>query len=163
MRKVYKARRESLTGATVVIVTDTGTAALPPRRDLKNHSPDGFEWGYEGSGPAQLALALCVDALGGNQKSHFTGPCFSQHDGCFLGGPCVCGLSGAHNTHECKRCGDRWQRTEIARAQSIYQDFKARHIAGITENEWTMTAADVRRHIAELEQERERRNAGVTA
>ncbi|GAJ01677.1 unnamed protein product, partial [marine sediment metagenome] len=22
-----------------------------------NHSPDGFSWGYEGSGPAQLALA----------------------------------------------------------------------------------------------------------
>ena len=27
-----------------------------------NHSPDGFEWGYEGSGPAQLALALLLDA-----------------------------------------------------------------------------------------------------
>ena len=28
-----------------------------------NHSPDGFEWGYGGSGPAQLALALCLDVL----------------------------------------------------------------------------------------------------
>lgn len=26
-----------------------------------NHSPDGFEWGYAGSGPAQLALALLLD------------------------------------------------------------------------------------------------------
>ena len=25
-----------------------------------NHSPDGFAWGYGGSGPAQLALALCL-------------------------------------------------------------------------------------------------------
>jgi hypothetical protein len=24
----------------------------------------GFSWGYNGSGPAQLALALCADALG---------------------------------------------------------------------------------------------------
>jgi hypothetical protein len=32
---------------------------LDPRHDLYNHSPDGFEWGYHGSGPAQLALALC--------------------------------------------------------------------------------------------------------
>lgn len=26
-----------------------------------NHSPDGFNWGYEGSGPAQLALALLLE------------------------------------------------------------------------------------------------------
>lgn len=36
---------------------------LPPRLDLRNHSPTGFEWSYGGSGPAQLALALLVDAL----------------------------------------------------------------------------------------------------
>jgi len=28
---------------------------------LRNHSPDGFEWGYGGSGPAQAALALLLD------------------------------------------------------------------------------------------------------
>jgi hypothetical protein len=37
---------------------------LDPRFDLRSHSPDGFEWGYGGSGPAQLALALLVDHLG---------------------------------------------------------------------------------------------------
>ena len=31
---------------------------LPTRLDLDNHSPTGFEWGYGGSGPAQLALAI---------------------------------------------------------------------------------------------------------
>lgn len=31
-----------------------------------NHSPTGFEWGYAGSGPAQLALALLYDATGGD-------------------------------------------------------------------------------------------------
>lgn len=36
---------------------------LAPRRDLFNHSPTGFEWGYGGSGPAQLALALMCDLL----------------------------------------------------------------------------------------------------
>lgn len=36
---------------------------LDPRYDLRNHSPDGFEWGYPGSGPAQLALAILADAL----------------------------------------------------------------------------------------------------
>lgn len=37
--------------------------ALNPRTDLRNHSPDGFNWGYGGSGPAQLALAIMCDAL----------------------------------------------------------------------------------------------------
>jgi hypothetical protein len=34
------------------------------RLDLRNHSPTGFEWGYGGSGPAQLALAVCAEAVG---------------------------------------------------------------------------------------------------
>lgn len=28
---------------------------------IKNHSPDGFSWGYSGSGPAQLALAIMLE------------------------------------------------------------------------------------------------------
>lgn len=35
-----------------------------PSQALYNHSPDGFEWGYMGSGPAQLALAIVLDATG---------------------------------------------------------------------------------------------------
>jgi hypothetical protein len=31
-------------------------------RRLFNHSPDGFAWGYGGSGPAQLALAVLLQA-----------------------------------------------------------------------------------------------------
>jgi hypothetical protein len=27
---------------------------------VRNHSPDGFNWGYGGSGPAQFALALLL-------------------------------------------------------------------------------------------------------
>ena len=36
---------------------------LTPARSLKlvSHSPTGFEWGYGGSGPAQLAHALLLD------------------------------------------------------------------------------------------------------
>ncbi len=37
---------------------------LDPRYDLRSHSLDGFNWGYGGSGPAQLALAMCAHALG---------------------------------------------------------------------------------------------------
>lgn len=34
---------------------------------LVNHSPDGFEWGYAGSGPAQLALAILLDFTGNEE------------------------------------------------------------------------------------------------
>ena len=39
---------------------------LTPEQSLElvNHSPSGFEWGYSGSGPAQLALALLLDYTG---------------------------------------------------------------------------------------------------
>ena len=35
---------------------------LSPEHSIKviNHSPDGFAWGYAGSGPAQLALAILL-------------------------------------------------------------------------------------------------------
>lgn len=36
---------------------------LDPSKSLqfRNHSPTGFNWGYGGSGPAQLALALLLE------------------------------------------------------------------------------------------------------
>src|SRR5690349_13039754 len=37
---------------------------LDPRLDLWNHSSTGFEFGYGGSGPAQLALAILADCCG---------------------------------------------------------------------------------------------------
>ena len=33
-----------------------------PSQRAYNHSPDGFNWGYAGSGPAQLALAILLHA-----------------------------------------------------------------------------------------------------
>ena len=54
--KHYSGRREGY----AVIVTVDGRP-LNPRLDLYNHSPTGFEWGYCGSGPAQLALAILAD------------------------------------------------------------------------------------------------------
>ena len=43
---------------------------LSPKRSLKvrNHSPDGFNWGYGGSGPAQLALAICLELFNSSEN-----------------------------------------------------------------------------------------------
>ncbi len=54
----------------VTVAEDTGTPKpLPKRLDLFNHSPDGFAWGYGGSGPAQLALAILCEHLGDDEKA----------------------------------------------------------------------------------------------
>lgn len=69
-----------------------GEELLPgPSQETYNHSPDGFAWGYAGSGPAQLALAvslrLCpkkADALLVYQafKSHWLAKLDKERDFC---------------------------------------------------------------------------------
>jgi hypothetical protein len=49
-----------------IVENQSDEQQLTPDRSLKlaNHSPSEFEWGYSGSGPAQLALALLLDYTG---------------------------------------------------------------------------------------------------
>ena len=42
---------------------------LRPRLDLRCHSPAEFEWGYGGSGPSQLALAILADHCGNDEEA----------------------------------------------------------------------------------------------
>jgi hypothetical protein len=65
--KLYEGTRLPDGGCQVHVVADKNSYLLPLRLDLRNHSPDGFEWGYGGRGPAQLALALAADALGDDE------------------------------------------------------------------------------------------------
>ena len=48
---------------TVHILTPAGVTSYPLPH-LVRHSPDGFNWGYAGSGPAELARSLLMDCLG---------------------------------------------------------------------------------------------------
>lgn len=54
-------------GVTVLV----GRHELTPNHSQRvfNHSPDGFEWGYGGSGPSQLALAILLDFLEAKKKN----------------------------------------------------------------------------------------------
>ncbi len=61
-------RYEGIRQGYAVTVTVDGRR-LNPRRDLWNHSPTGFEWGYGGSGPAQLALAILADHCGNDEQA----------------------------------------------------------------------------------------------
>ncbi len=53
---IYTGKRDG----KVISVTVDGVF-LDPRTDIRGLSSDGFEWGYVGSGPYQLALAMLAN------------------------------------------------------------------------------------------------------
>src|SRR6266478_4772606 len=68
-RRDYLGRR-TREGCLVVVTKDHVSARpLKPRLDLWNHSPSGYEWGYGGSGPAQLALAILAEHCGDDEQA----------------------------------------------------------------------------------------------
>ena len=66
--KIYHGRRTEH-GCAVDVEEDDDIYCLNPRHDLRNHSPTGLEWGYSGSGSAQLALALAADVLQDDERA----------------------------------------------------------------------------------------------
>ena len=67
--KIYRGYKVS-PGPCRVTVSEGGTTwNLDPRNDLRDHSPDGFNFGYEGSGPAQLALAMLAEHLQNDEEA----------------------------------------------------------------------------------------------
>lgn len=59
MSKFYEGR---ITEEGAVVTVDG--RPLDPMLHIRSHSPTGFSWGYGGSGPSQLALAILVDLFG---------------------------------------------------------------------------------------------------
>ncbi len=59
--KEYVGVRQADGTAAVYVVRD---GEFRPLRHQLRHSPTGFEWGYGGSGPADLARSLLYDATG---------------------------------------------------------------------------------------------------
>jgi hypothetical protein len=63
MDKLYEIIRQA-DGDVVCIVNDMGTLRSYPLPHIVYHSPTGFECGYPGSGPADLALSILADFYG---------------------------------------------------------------------------------------------------
>ncbi len=66
--KIYKGKRtgEGVGGQTIV-VQDNGDEY--PLKHIERHSPDGFNWGYGGSGSADTALSILANCLGMEQAN----------------------------------------------------------------------------------------------
>jgi hypothetical protein len=69
------AERPDTAADAEVVVSNTPASFTPYHLPLQsslrlhNHSPSGFSWGYHGSGPAQLALALLLDYTGDSRRA----------------------------------------------------------------------------------------------
>jgi hypothetical protein len=59
----YRGSRDADGNATVIVVNDDGRRR--PLSHFARHSPSGFEWGFAGSGPADLARSILAHHLGG--------------------------------------------------------------------------------------------------
>jgi hypothetical protein len=62
MMKIYKGIRLNPEQGTISNVVVTVNSE--PLKHHIRHSPDGFNWGYGGSGPADLALNILWDFIG---------------------------------------------------------------------------------------------------
>jgi hypothetical protein len=60
-KKLY---RGDPTGEVRVVYLSDRHRGSRPLRHIVLHSPAGIAWGYEGSGPADLALSILCDVLG---------------------------------------------------------------------------------------------------
>lgn len=88
---------------TRVVVTVNGH----PLRHAVRHSPTGFEWGYGGSGPADLARSILLDYLDGHPQAEAVADALYQrfkwdfvarfeHDGWRLPGSMIAGFLAYH-------------------------------------------------------------------
>lgn len=136
----YKGHRDQQ-GALHVTVTDASSAirALPTRLDLARHSPTGFEVGYAGSGPAQLALAILADALNAAREPEAVVTVLGTLLRAQLAFLSIALIDRDLHT-------DRRQDADTV-ALRLYQQFKFERLVSLDRDSWTITNDDVRQWI----------------
>jgi len=60
--KVYFGKKVEVGPADIMVMGNDGSSHLLPH--IVRHSPDGFQWGYGGSGPSDSALSILTDFAG---------------------------------------------------------------------------------------------------
>jgi len=65
---IYRGSREGDTCGEVTVARNGVMQPLDPRNDIRRHSIKDLSWGYSGSGPAQLSLAILADYFGATKE-----------------------------------------------------------------------------------------------
>jgi len=63
VNKIYMGVNTGPGPQDVVVFYTDGSKRTHPLHHIVRHSLDGFQWGYGGSGPADLALSILCDCL----------------------------------------------------------------------------------------------------
>jgi hypothetical protein len=122
-------------GCEAYVQLDDGkTYPLPLYAQIRNHSPSGFEFGYNGSGPAQLALAILADLFG---PAHSPATCE------FCGSPMI--------AWQCQEPGCAYKATQAeiyATAYHLYQHFKRDIICRLVGPVHKITSSDIQHWLS---------------
>lgn len=120
------------TAPHTVQVWESDVLLGPLEHRVVRHSPDGFSWGYGGSGPAELALNLIVDALGAEAWCPTCRGAGELHE--------EDRLLGSQYRGVCDDC--RGDRLGPLAQPAVYQAFKAEVVAAWPET-WTIRRSEV--------------------
>jgi hypothetical protein len=142
-------------GGTAVVLLEHGGRPTHQLRHVVRHSPTGLEWGYAGSGPADLARSLLLDALADQSKCPACGgtgrvvwlpdaadpvpwdPANAEHAALDENEGGLVVVDEQLVVERCFDCdGDGWRAVP-------YQDFKFEIVAGLPRNGWTLTRQTV--------------------
>lgn len=69
MNKIYHGENQGVGGQTIMVIV-SGEKNYPLKH-ICRHSPDGFQWGYGGSGPSDAALSILHDCVGERDANDF--------------------------------------------------------------------------------------------
>lgn len=64
-----KLRAGGVGGQVILVIDNDGSSKL--LLHIVRHSPDGFNWGFGGSGPADTALSILTDCVGNDVANAF--------------------------------------------------------------------------------------------
>jgi len=145
--RVYRGRRDRNGEAIVEVLRDKAepgaerdpVTTLSPRHDLHRHSPTGYDWGYPGSGPAQLALGLLSDVLRGQALDRALAPFAAvepRSEAELAAGPRM-DAAAAAGCEEADR-----------RALELHQHFKFDVVADLCRDSWALSEDQVLAWIA---------------
>lgn len=144
----YTGRRVHPDQKTVseVVVLRTAINSSTEVADLKHvnlHSPTGYNWGYLGSGPADLALSLLADALGETFTKRELRQGYKD---------CAC----TYGDPNCKDCGGTGGIP--IRSWHLHQPFKEAFVARWTDH-WTISRNEIVSWVQAYEAEEAKRHA----
>jgi hypothetical protein len=137
MNKTYFIQRDEKR-VSAIVESHGCSYVLNDSLNIRNHSPTGFEFGYAGSGPAQLALAILVDYLGPDLDQKCD--CGWQIDGNQLA-PLV--FSSIH----CPLCHAELLPKLYHKPLSLYQKFKFDVVAKQKGDHWEITSEEIYKWI----------------